>query len=98
MQTLALFLKQKGLQKGKDDLPYSMQIRSVDSQAALRQQLREIVASPPTPDALISHLTPAELVRAKYDRYAPETLLRQAYSRDALDYDGALEVLRELGG
>jgi hypothetical protein len=50
------------------------------------------------PDALISQLTPPELVRAKYDRYAPEALLRQAYIHDALDYEGALEVLRGMAG
>lgn len=94
MQTLDLFVKQQGLEKGKDDLPYTMQIRGVDSEAALRQRLRELVASPPAPEALISTLTPQQLVRAKYDRYAPESLLRQAYIHDALDYEGALEVLR----
>jgi ATP-dependent Lhr-like helicase len=94
MQTLALFVEQQGLEKSKDGMPYYMQIREADSEAALRHQLSQIVATSPAPEALISRLTPAELVRAKYDRYAPEALLRQAYVHDALDYEGALEVLR----
>ena len=92
MQTLAMFIKQKGLQKGKDLVPYAMQIRA-ESEADLRQQLAQIVSAPPAPDILISHLTPPELARAKFDRYAPETLLRQAYIHDALDYEGALTAL-----
>jgi ATP-dependent Lhr-like helicase len=98
MQTLDLFVKQRGLQKGKDDLPYYMQIRGVDSEAELRQHLREIVATPPAPAALISALKLPQLQRAKYDRYAPEALLRQAYIHDALDYEGALETLRGMAG
>ena len=96
MQTLDFFVKQRGLEKGKDDLPYYMQIRGIDSESALRRHLRELVAAPPAPDALISALTPQKLVRAKYDRYAPESLLRQSYIHDALDYEGALELLRAM--
>lgn len=94
MQTLALCIEQMGLGKGKDALPYYIQIRG--GAGELRQRLAQFVATPPTPAALIGTLTPADLVRAKYDRYVPESLLRQAYIHDVLDYDGALEVLRGL--
>lgn len=94
MQTLALLVEQKGLQKGKDLMPYAMQIGGVASEGELRQQLAQIVSAPPTPDALISRLTPPDLLRAKFDRYAPEALLRQAYIHDALDYAGAIAALR----
>lgn len=98
METVALLLEQQGIEQSETGKPYYLLIRGIAGEAELRGQLKQIVTVPPAAAELIRSLTAPELTRAKYDRYAPEELLRQAYVHDALDYEGALVVLRGIVG
>ena len=62
----------------------------------LKQQLAQLCQSPPSADELSKRVDQYDLKVNKYDRYIPESLLRQAYSVDYLDIPGAIESIRRL--
>lgn len=56
----------------------------------VKDRLEQLYAQPPSALDLAHRVDPAELRRNKYDRYAPEHLLRAAYACDFIDIPAAL--------
>lgn len=77
--------------------PYYIEVRAEWATVMeLRQHLAELCQSPPSAKELSKPVDDNELLRNKYDRFVPISLLRKAYSVDYLDIPGAVESIRRL--
>jgi len=97
VETLALLLIHGGMPTQIRHSPYYL-VANASDMTPIQDLLRELVQNPPSPEALIEGMSSLELLLNKYDRYVPETLLREAYVIDHLDMKGALESIYSLMG
>ncbi len=95
-ETLLAMLRQAQLAAPGDFRPYYMVVSGCESEAALVKALRALCDTPPTATELADQVPDMALERKKYDRFAPPSLLREAYACDYLDVDGALSALRAI--
>lgn len=93
MHTLYLMLNHAGFKP--TDHTYYMDIPCSDFEA-LRFKLADLVNNPPTAQTLAQIPSLPLLYLNKYDRYVPESLLREAYATDQLDIIGAVEFLKSM--
>ncbi len=97
VKTLARLLAHAGLQIQSDRSPFYLEVRTTDTDhQSLHARLCQIVASPPTPEMLLTHTTRIDYEIDKYDQYIPDLLLRQAFIADRLDISGAVYSLAEM--
>lgn len=95
--TQMLLLDSLGMNMPSSYSPYYYEIsHEAETIEQVRDHLAEIIANPPTPSELVDSIDDIGLGRYKYDRYVPTSLLREAYSSDFIDLDGAIESLRNL--
>ena len=87
-ETLTLALRHGGLAVSDPRTPYYAIVEGDVN--VVRKRLHELRDNPPAAMELAGMLPNAELCREKYDRFAPDELLREAYATDWLDVDGAI--------
>ena len=81
--------------------PYYIEVKINDPSrsgdpALLRERLRKVLANPPTGEAIAATLPPYALYAEKFDRYVPESLLRQAVAHDQLDAENATAMMESM--
>ncbi len=96
LNTLCLLLRQAGLGL-KQNAPYFVIVETgAESREELTSALQSLRHSPPAASELAEQAAPEALLIGKYDEFAPEALLREAYSVDQLDIPGALDCIGQL--
>lgn len=95
IHTITLLLEYIGVHVRSTREPYYLEIDVPDVEL-FRKQLRDLVSSVPSAEALIERLPSQSLQLNKYDRFVPEALLRAAFAVDRLEVTEALKALKEL--
>ena len=95
--TLILMLEHAGFSVVRPYAPYHLEVHTkCDTLDDLKRQLVQLCQSPPPADELSKQVSEYALIVNKYDRYVPESLLREVYSVDYLDIPAAIESIRRL--
>ena len=96
--TLELILDQI-LPLGDDISPYFVEVKINDPQRSadpvlVQNRIGNVLVDPPTGESIAEALPKLALYSDKFDRYIPESLLRQAYAADQIDLPSAITALQ----
>ena len=96
-KTQLLLLESAGVKVVNSYAPYFYEIiYQADTTADLKQHLVDIFSNPPIASEIALRVDEIELVQNKYDKYVPEVLLREAYTVDEIDIEGAIDSISKL--
>jgi len=98
VDTLELLLQHDGFAVSTHT-PFYLEIsKSPDTVEQVRKRLSKLANAIPEPSAIVEKLPGYELQKDKYDRFVPDSLLREAYIKDRLDLVQAAASLQEIVG
>lgn len=95
--TQLTLLEQSGISIVRGDCSVYYELRNSGGMAAIKAKFAQIATTAFDPLGLVQNLPRADLQLYKYDCYVPDNLLKEAYSSDYHDLDGAIKSLHQMG-